>query len=1186
MAEPDSPQDRERERVERAAARAEAWIAASHDTPPSRLARVLRDESGREFAVALADRVVRPESLRVAANTLRTMTAPASLAWHARLALNVGSALAPVFPAPAVPMGRNVANDLFRELVIDERPQHAATAFAEIVAAGRTVIARPLTPRILGEVQAAKARERIAALLSRDNVDAVCVAPDVLIDSAAPWAFAEVAEEGAERLADLMNTGVAYDTAVYLAPAGVADLDLSVAMLTRAMELVGGSPRIGIMLDPGVNEAFFAMRELAAWARASGIVIEIALTWTDPSADRVNAAMHGWEPGRSEDLVELGANFVRSISWGLHPAQADAVRLSVPSSDPFLVAFAVECAADGEPDRLTVTSARGASDAYVSLLQDSGVRVAVAAPTAVKGAPEAAAWVARRLHALGDGGLFDLDPARFAEEADIALALRDVFFETAREAAGPPRRVPQQDRTTPADVGPEFTRVLRSPAADDAGLTEEVMGIARAAAATDTSPISRVEGMLFGGAALVETAVFQTREAQDRAVGAPGFRNTPDTDPASDVNRRWAAEVIASSLAVDTRPRPSLDPVAAVARGTAAASPWGSLPAIDRADALRIVGERLEQERGRLIQIVMSEASAVFGVADAAVSRAIDLVGLSAAAARELDAISGAIAMPPRVVVVDPSATDFSSIIAGVAPAVAVGAAVVIAAGKHTRRQAEAVAEVIAAAGLEPALVAVVAAESVEDLTELARAEGVDRVSVFGTLDRALAVQDACPDVLLQADLDGPTSMIITQSADIDTAVADLVRSAFDDSGQARGSTSVAILVGGTGRSDRFTAQLHDAVSSITVAHPEDPRTQLGPLVAPAAGDVLWALTTLGDGEEWFIEPQQRDERLWTPGVRVGVRPGSRMHQEWFAAPVLGVMYAANLSEAIRLQNAITGTLAAAIHTQDPLELSAWLATVNAPDLIVGAPTTGARAQRRPVGAWHGAAIGAPGKSGGPNRLVRLTGWRGVTGGSSSATLHLRGLDTRVQQLVEAAQPDLPFEGFDWVRRGALADAVAWDREFGRVKDVTHLGVERNLFRYRPVSVAVRASAGTDVAHLVRTLIAAIRSGAPITLSAEVGLPQAIRHAISEEAVTLFVESDAEWLERMQTADVQRARLIGPDTTHLRRDLTAKRPDVAVLDGPVTTAGRLELLSYLNEQSITIAAHRFGERDDWSSSII
>jgi RHH-type proline utilization regulon transcriptional repressor/proline dehydrogenase/delta 1-pyrroline-5-carboxylate dehydrogenase len=36
----------------------------------------------------------------------------------------------------------------------------------------------------------------------------------------------------------------------------------------------------------------------------------------------------------------------------------------------------------------------------------------------------------------------------------------------------------------------------------------------------------------------------------------------------------------------------------------------------------------------------------------------------------------------------------------------------------------------------------------------------------------------------------------------------------------------------------------------------------------------------------------------------------------------------------------------------------------------------------------------------------------------------------------------------------------------------------------------------------------------------------------------------------------------------------------------VTTAGRLELLPFLREQSVTITAHRFGNPDPWSEDVI
>jgi RHH-type proline utilization regulon transcriptional repressor/proline dehydrogenase/delta 1-pyrroline-5-carboxylate dehydrogenase len=45
-------------------------------------------------------------------------------------------------------------------------------------------------------------------------------------------------------------------------------------------------------------------------------------------------------------------------------------------------------------------------------------------------------------------------------------------------------------------------------------------------------------------------------------------------------------------------------------------------------------------------------------------------------------------------------------------------------------------------------------------------------------------------------------------------------------------------------------------------------------------------------------------------------------------------------------------------------------------------------------------------------------------------------------------------------------------------------------------------------------------------------------------------------------------------------------PDLAIYSGAVTSAGRVELLPFLREQSITITAHRFGNADAWSEDVL
>ncbi|MET0296892.1 MAG: 1-pyrroline-5-carboxylate dehydrogenase, partial [Microbacterium sp.] len=237
--------------------------------------------------------------------------------------------------------------------------------------------------------------------------------------------------------------------------------------------------------------------------------------------------------------------------------------------------------------------------------------------------------------------------------------------------------------------------------------------------------------------------------------------------------------------------------------------------------------------------------------------------------------------------------------------------------------------------------------------------------------------------------------------------------------------------------------------------------------------------------------------------------------------------------------------------------------------------------------------VGAGAKAGGPNYLVGLGSWRASTGSAASATLHLRGLDTRITSVIEAAQPSLGYEEFEWLRRGALSDAIAWDREFGQVRDVSRLGVERNLFRYRPApGVTVRATGDATWQALLRVAVAGIRSGAPFAISAPVGLPPAVRRVLADVDVAVWVETDDEWVARVrQSSEVERVRLVGQadSVASLRRALaeaTQGDPDVAVYADEVTTAARLELLPFLREQSISITAHRFGNPDAWSEDVI
>ena len=72
---------------------------------------------------------------------------------------------------------------------------------------------------------------------------------------------------------------------------------------------------------------------------------------------------------------------------------------------------------------------------------------------------------------------------------------------------------------------------------------------------------------------------------------------------------------------------------------------------------------------------------------------------------------------------------------------------------------------------------------------------------------------------------------------------------------------------------------------------------------------------------------------------------------EYFG-PVLGIMRAETLEEAIRLQNAVEFGLTAGLHSLDPDEIKLWLSTGEAGNVYVNRGTTGAIVRRQPFGGW------------------------------------------------------------------------------------------------------------------------------------------------------------------------------------------------------------------------------------------
>lgn len=690
------------------------------------------------------------------------------------------------------------------------------------------------------------------------------------------------------------------------------------------------------------------------------------------------------------------------------------------------------------------------------------------------------------------------------------------------------------------------------------------------------------------------------------------FRNEPASDPTVRATREWAARVqrraAHSELGIDEasshelRSAGEIDEV--LGRAQAAGDSWSHTSGWERAARLEQIAKAIDANRARLIEVAMSETALPFAEVDADVSRTVDLANFDAHLARQLDRMQGARFDPVKVSLAVPGSIPPVSVnAAAVFAALAAGSAVVLKTSSNTTRTSAVLARVLWSTDLPTDLLQVVSADhGMIDEDQFGRQLIVDprieRVLMQGSYAMASRFLEWRPDLPLIGSTGANSTIVVTPAADYDQAAAEIARSLVTATGQLPLRPSALVLVGAAGRSERFIGQLADAVTSTRVGYPADPSVEAGPLLKRANGKVLEMLTELAEEERWLVQPRSLDDtgRLWTPGIRIGVTPertpewtpesmagstaGSTALQNDARVPVLNVLTARTLDDAIRIQNRLEYGLGAGLFSLDRAEIAQWVQGVEAGNLYVNRDVLGNLVQRQPSGGWKASMIGTKLKSGGPNTLIHLGRWR-ADDHEQSHTLHLRGLDEPVARLIEALQPGMSFDEFERVRRTALSCQIAWNEEFGEVVDATNLPVERNLFRYRPAPCVIRFSEDGSADELGQVLVAATVARAKILLSTAWELPATLARELELREALVRVESTAEFHERLSTEGLRsapRLRLVGGS----RREVCAALQngvDVAVFSDDVTLAGRVEMLPFLREQSISIRAHRYGRPD-------
>jgi len=161
----------------------------------------------------------------------------------------------------------------------------------------------------------------------------------------------------------------------------------------------------------------------------------------------------------------------------------------------------------------------------------------------------------------------------------------------------------------------------------------------------------------------------------------------------------------------------------------------------------------------------------------------------------------------------------------------------------------------------------------------------------------------------VQAQGGAKNPIVILPDADLDQTTRIVVDSAFGNAGQRCLAASLAITVGSA--RDTFVPALADAAAQRVVGYGLDEKVTMGPVITPQSKQRIEGLIETGlnegaravlDGRHATIQGYESGNFL-RPTILQDVRPGSSVANTEIFGPVLGMMHAETVDEAIRLVN-------------------------------------------------------------------------------------------------------------------------------------------------------------------------------------------------------------------------------------------------------------------------------------------
>ena len=219
-------------------------------------------------------------------------------------------------------------------------------------------------------------------------------------------------------------------------------------------------------------------------------------------------------------------------------------------------------------------------------------------------------------------------------------------------------------------------------------------------------------------------------------------------------------------------------------------------------------------------------------------------------------------------------------------------------------------------------------------------------------------------------EMGGKNGIIVDEDADLDEAVVHIVESAFGYQGQKCSAASRIILVDEI--HDLLLERLVEAVRSLKIGPPEDPRNFIGPVIDAAAHAKIIGYIDLGKREGMCVLEREapREGFFAGPAIFSEIKPEDRLANEEIFGPVLSVIKAKDFSHALQIANRSAYGLTGGVFSRSPAHIEKARREFRVGNLYINRGITGAIVERQPFGGLKLSGIGS--KAGGPDYLLQF----------------------------------------------------------------------------------------------------------------------------------------------------------------------------------------------------------------------